>query len=183
MSNFFEKVFIGHLLIFFDFNFIVLDIFPDAFGWFIIASAFEPVEKITSPKIAKLTAFIMGVLTLPFILDSVKQGIEASIFIEILNILLPVLTLIFYYYFFNVSLSIGTLYKLESKVRQMKYLFLSMQIVFLLSNAILIHSALEFQQSIAAIMAVVGITVYIIFMAYLWKMKNHTSSPFFDAEI
>lgn len=183
MSDFFKKVFIGHLLIFIDFNINLFDILPDAFGWFIIASAFETVEKVIDSKRAKLTAFIIGVLSLPYMLDSVKQAIEPTVYNEILNITLPVITLIFYYYFFCVCLSIGKLYKIESSVRQIKYLFLSMQMVALLTGAFLLHIPLELQQPVAAIIVIIRLIAYMMFIAFCWKMKNHTSRPFFDEEI
>ncbi len=183
MSDFFNKVLIGHLLIFFDFNINLFDILPDAFGWFIIASAFEAVEKVTDSKSAKLIAFIIGVLSLPFMLNSVRQAIEPTMYYEIITITLPVITLIYYYYFFYVCLSIAKLYKIESRARHMKYLFLSMQMITLLTSAILLHIPLDYQKPVATINAIITFIVYVMFFAFLWKMINQTSGPFFDEEI
>ncbi|MEO4053219.1 hypothetical protein [Solibacillus sp. CAU 1738] len=182
ISEVFRNTFIGHLFIFLDINIIGVDILPDALGWFIIGGAFVEAEKVTNPQMAKRLAIMIGVLSLPFTLLSVQQMIQTSIYVELLHTTMLVVSVVFYYFFFSVCLDIAKLYKQESNVRQMKYIFLPMQIINLLSLAILIHLPLVYRV-VGVAFTLVGLIVFIMFIVFLWQMKNRTSGPIFDEEI
>ena len=175
MNKFHSKWIAGLWLIFIDFN-VGIDIFPDFFGWFLIASAFSNV-KVPGANWGKIASIVAGISAIPFVVP-LQLG-DLATWLVVMQAVRSVGEILAIAAFFVVS---DCLLR-----REKKSIFEKVLLIYLLLNFTWVHVFMHFDkgsgEALAVLLAVSGFVLMISFLVELYSRRKEFGSQKFDVQV
>lgn len=162
MKKFFKLLIFGHLFIWLSIN-IPFDILPNFVGWILIVAALEKVKAI-SAKRASPFAILLCILSFIRLWLPMQEIMYVPTFISLAE---QFLTIIFYYFLFEILRDVATSLNEQSYTEKLRICFFIMQFGGFIGTATLIHTPLDIQNILIAVMAMYSFCIMFWFTIYL----------------